>query len=433
MPPETQNPDSTQTTGADPQQTGLPQQTSPVVPQTQEEQIPVGDIQQTMIPTSTTATVPPADTYVQTAQPTVQSPTQPTTQPTNAQAPDSMQQPVSPQASAQQPVSPQASAQQPVGFVPAGFEQANFMEANPSQTGELTSKKKSFFSNKLLIAGLSLGAFAVVLGGAFAYNNLWVEDKSEVLISYEKLESLRFRHRFKVEDRLFPNVSVLNETYSVDDEKLRQKAVVEAYKEITDEVAVYEESFNDYNSLRDPDFGKLANQYLVFVKRCSSYTSELNNDLNKMGPHVSDIRDAIKQIDSQERSFNTASKDQQLQLIIKTKADYIEINEKFSKEKFKTVEVTNIHKALLKLLNENLAVIDDVIRDFNDPTKFVFVGNATKFYGSDDFSAATKSVGTQLNDGVCSSKTDNQMGDVFDKFEFGKDDKEILKTLEVLE
>lgn len=331
----------------------------------------------------------------------------------------------------QQPVSPQV--QQPTGFVPAGFEQANFMQDNPSQTGPATAKKKSFFSNKLLIIGLSLGAFVVVLGGAFAYNKFWVEDKSDLLISFEKLDSLRFQHRFKVEDRLFPNVSVLNETYSLDDEKLRQKANTEVYKEITDEIAVYEESLDDYNSLRDPDFGKLANQYLVFVKKCTSYTAELNNDLNKMGPHISDIRDAIKQIDSQERSFNTASKDQQLQLIIKTKADYLKIKEKFTKEKFKTIESKNIHKAILKQLNENLAVIDDVIRDFNDPTKFVFVGNATKFYGSDDFSAATKSIGTQLNDGVCSSKTDNQMGDVFDKFEFGKDDKEILKTLEVLE
>jgi len=421
MKPETQIPDSTQTTGADPQQTAVPQQSAQVAPQTQEQQISVDDIQQTVIQPPAPVAVLTADESVQIIQPTVQS--------TTVQVPSSMPQPASPQVP--QPASPQV--QQPVGFQPAGFEQANFMQNNPSQTGALTSKKKSFFSNKLLIAGLSLGAFAVVLGGAFAYNKLWVEDKSEVLISYEKLESLRFQHRFKVEDRLYPNVSVLNETYSVDDEKLRQKAVTEAYKEITDEVVVYEELFNDYNSLRDPDFGKLANQYLVFVKRCSSYTSELNNDLNKMGPHVSDIRNAIKQIDSQERSFSAASQDQKLQLIIKTKADYIEINEEFSKEKFKTVEVTNIHKALLKLLNENLAVIDDVIRDFNDPTKFVFVGNATKFYGSDDFSAATKSVGTQLNDGVCSSKTVNQMGDVFDKFEFGKDDKEILKTLEVLE
>jgi hypothetical protein len=331
-----------------------------------------------------------------------------------------------------QSVPPEPQVQQPVGFVPAGFDQAHFAQDPLVQSaGVAPVKKKSIFANKIFIASVSVFAFAAILGGAYAFNTFWVEDKSEVLINFGKTDNLRHTLRSKVSDRIFVNTGFANSTYNVEDEKLRHAANLKLLENTNAAIAKYDESVDDYNSIRDRDFAKLATEYSTFIKKCVDFTGEINEDLHVFGPHMEKIRVAAKKIGYDERSFKDASDAQQLKLIKQAQKDYVAIKSDLAKEKFKTSEIKEVQKVMISMLDTNLAELNDIVKVFGSDT-FFFIGDATKFFNQ-DLTTATTSISTQFNDGICWSDADDKLGEIFDEFDFSKEDKEILKTFEILE
>ncbi len=407
MSPETQNPDSTQMTNADPQQTAVPQQTSPAVSQTQQEQIPVRVVQPTVIQPSIPAASSPVVPSVQVEQPPVQSPTPPVAQPTNTQTLPAMQ--------------------QPVGFKPAGFEQAHFLQESNSTAGGLTPKKKKFFSSKAFVVTASILAFVVVLGGAFAYNMLWLEDKAPVLANYKKTSELRSELQNKVHSRFFTNTQFFGTEVGDETDKLRHDANEKLLARTRKSIEAYKEEVDKYNKLRDPDFAKEITEYSDFIGTCVDYISDLNEDYNTFGPLIKDTRLATKPIEFSNPTFSNASEDEQKEILKKTKLDYETLKKRFSDTSFDTKEVQAVSVALQKALDKNMVVIDDFVTG-----RVIFLGNARSF-SSPELDASSTAVSTQLNDGICASEADENLSEMFEDFDFSEEDKELLKTLEIFE